>query len=129
MNEFEKKMNALHLQFKAEQRQISKDSERKIGHLNTAIGQTLFPEARKALRAEKRREYEAMCRSHEVNRSCYLQQLELLADEEHLARRETPSNRQVRRMMAQLCQYAEANDMKSLSFSFGDHRHCNIQFD
>ena len=129
MNEFEKRMSALRLQFKAEQRQISKDSYRKISRLNTAIGQTHIAEARDVLREEKHREYEAMRKSHELNRTCYLQQLEMIADEERLSRQKNPSKSQLRRMMAQLYRYAEANGSKVLSFSFGENHHADISFD
>ena len=68
MNEFEKQMNALRIQFREERVSITKDADRQIGHLNTAIGMVNSSEAREALRAEKQRVYEAMRQSHRYNR-------------------------------------------------------------
>ncbi len=128
MNNFETKMNALRLQFKAEQRQITRDAYRTIGRLNTAIGQVSSSEAHEALRARKEQEYEAMRRSHKYNRQCYLQQLEMLNDEQTAHLQHNPSNAQLRRMMACLCKQAESKGMKSLSIAFGDNRRGKVSF-
>lgn len=128
MNEFEKRMNALRLQHKAERVQIRKDFNRTIGHLNTAIGMVNSREAREALRAEKTRVYEAYFTSLKYSRKCYLQQIEILNDEYYLYRKQNPSNRELRRMMAQLCKAAEAKGQKTLSLAFGDARYGEITF-
>ena len=128
MNEFEKRINALRLQFRDERVRISKDCDRHIGHLNNAISQTPFPEVRDALRAEKQRVYEAMRNSHKYSRLCYLQQLELLEDEARLYRQKNPSNRQLRRMAAALARAAETKGADTLSIVFGENRHCDITF-
>lgn len=128
MNNFETKINALRLQFKAEQRQITKDADRAIGHLNNAIGQVTTPEAREALRAEKHRIHDAMLRSHEYNKKCYLQQLEMLIDEQTAYLQHNPSNAQLRRMMAAICKQVEAKGMKSLSIAFGNNRRGEVSF-
>lgn len=129
MNEFEKQMNALRLQYKAEQRQISKDCYRTIAHLNTAIGQVDSPEAREALRAEKERVYDSMRRSHELNKTCYLQQIEMINDQIRIHFEKTPSKSHMRRMIANLCTLTEASGEKTISISFGDKRRATITFD
>lgn len=121
-------MNALRLQFKAEQRRISKDANRTIGRLNTAIGQVSTPEAREALRAEKARIYEATRTSHKYNRICYRQQLEMLEDEYNIHLSENPSKNKLRRLMALLCQTAEARGQKSITLHLGDGRLCTVSF-
>lgn len=93
-------MNALRRQFAAELDQITRDAYRRVGHLNTAISQTSFPEVREALRAEKQRVYEAMRTSHRYNRLCYLQQLDLLENEYRLYLAKHTSKRQQRRLAA-----------------------------
>ncbi|MDE6267358.1 MAG: hypothetical protein K2M07_08430 [Muribaculaceae bacterium] len=128
MNEFEKRMNELRRQFKAEQRSITKDANRTIGRLNTAILQVHSVEAREAMRTEKERVYESMRRSHELNKTCYLQQLELLNDQYISHLRETPSNRQLRHMVAHLCRYAESNGKNSLCIPFGENRRAEVIF-
>lgn len=129
MNEFEKKINALRLQFKAEQRQITKDCYRTISRINKDLGQVNSPEAREALRSEKERIYESMRRSHELNKTCYLQQLEMLNDQIRIHFEKTPSKRHLRRMMALLCSRAESDGQKDLAISFGDHRTAKISFE
>lgn len=129
MNEFEKKMNALRIQFKAEQRQITKDSCRIIGRLNKAISMVQSPEARQALRDEKERVYESMRRSHELNKTCYFQKLELLSDQLRMHFHKSPSKSSVRRLIASLIDSAEASGEKSISIAFGDNRHATITFD
>lgn len=126
MNEFEKRMNALRLQFKTEQRRITKDAYRIITRLNAAIKTVDSQEARDALRAEKERIYETMRRTHDVNRTCYFQQLELIADEQLLHRKHNPSKSQLRRMLAHLSECAEGQN--PLSVSFGDNRRAEITF-
>ena len=128
MNEFEKRSNTLRLQFKTEQCMITKECYRKIGRLNSAIAMVNSDEAREALRAEKEKTYEAMHRSHELNKTCYLQQLELLNEEhlQHLKRH--PSNRQLRRLLALFCTKAEASGQKALSISFGQSRRAHGSF-
>lgn len=129
MNEFEKQMNALRVQFKAEQRQITKDCYRTINRLNTAIGMVNSQEAREALRNEKERVYETMRRSHELNKTCYLQQLDLLEDQHsrHLERH--PSKRRIRSILAAFCRSAEADGKNSISIHFGKDRTAKISFE
>lgn len=129
MNEFEKRMNTLRLQFKAEQRKITKDSFRTIGRLNLDISRVSSPEAREALRDEKERTFEAMRRSHEINRTCYTQQLELLIDEQNRHFEKNPSNSRIRRLIAKLSREVESKGDKTLTFSIGDNRHCKISFE
>lgn len=129
MNEFDKQKNALRTRFKAEQRQITKDCYRTIGHLNTAIGKVNSPEAREALRAEKERVHEAMLRSHELNKTCYLQQLELLDDQHSQHLKQHPSKTRFRSILAAFCRSAEADGQNSLSISFGNNRIAKISFE
>lgn len=128
MNTFEKQINALRLRFKAERVQIQKDSNRAIGHLNTAIGQVSSPEARNALRAEKARVYEATREAMKVNRLCYLQQLEALEDQYGRHLQANPSNRQLRRLMGSLCREAEARGESSITLRLSDSRTCTVAF-
>lgn len=128
MNEFEKRMNALRRQFRAERVSITRDACRRIGHINTDISKTRFPEVRDALRAEKQRIYEEMRQSHRYSRLCYRQQLEALEDEyqQHLER--NPSRSQIRRMVTAICGAAEAQGENSISIAFGDNRRATISF-
>ena len=128
MNEFEKRINALRIQFSRERTQITKDAYRQIGHLNNAISQTSFPEVRDALRAEKARVYESMRTSHRYNRLCYIQQLEAIEDEARLHREKNPSGRQLRRMMASLRKSAEAKGKTTITLSIGEDQTCTISF-
>ncbi|WP_304685672.1 hypothetical protein [Muribaculum intestinale] len=128
MNEFEKQINALRLQFKAERVKITKDAYRTIGHLNNAISQSPFPEVREVLRAEKERTYEAMRNSHKYNRLCYIQQLEMLNDEYGFHLEKNPSKKQMRRMMAVICKSVEATGESSCTISFGENRRAEIIF-
>ncbi len=128
MNHFEKRINALRLQFLAERKQIQKDSNRTIGHLNTAIGQVSTPEARDALRAEKARVYEATRESMRYNRLCYRQQLEAIEDERRLHAERHPSRRQLRRIFAALAQSASDEGKSSLDFALPDGRRATIAF-
>ena len=128
MNEFEKRINALRLQFCAERNQITKDTYRKLGRINIGIGKAEFPEVREALWAEKARLKEAMRQAHRINRECYLEQLELLNDEYRSHMERVPSNRRLRRMMATLCAAAEDRGLSSLSISFGENRQASITF-
>ena len=128
MNEFEKRMNALRLQFRDERVQITKDCNRTIGRLNSAIGMVNTPEAREALRAEKARVYEASRQSMKYSRLCYLQQLEALEDEYRIHLDKSPSKRQLRRMIAILGNVADENGGKSLSIAFGEGRRATITF-
>lgn len=128
MNEFETRINALRLQFKAERIQIQKDSSRTIGHLNTAIGQVSTPEAREALRKEKERVYEATRQSMKLNRLCYRQQLDLLLGEYESHRAENPSRAELRRAMAVLCRHAESLGEKSFCIAFGNNRRGEVTF-
>ncbi len=129
MNEFEKQMNALRIQFRNERVSIQKDSNRTIGRLNTAIGQVKIPEAREALRAEKQRVYEATRQSMKYNRLCYRQQLEFLEDQysQHLDRQ--PSKRRLRSLLATLCKSCEADGQNSLSIQFGENKTAKISFE
>lgn len=128
MNEFEKRMNGLRLQFRAERLQIDKDCKRTVGRLNTAIGMVNSVEAREVLRAEKARVYESSRRTMKYNRLCYMQQLEALEDEYRLHLDKTPSNRQLRRMAAILCKSAEARGEKSVTIAFGENKQATIIF-
>lgn len=128
MNDFEKRMNELRIQFRDERVSISSDSYRKIGRLNRAIGLVDSAEAREALRTEKERTYEAMRNSHKYNRICYLEQLELLEDQYALHRKANPSKKQLRRMMATVCASVEASGADSCSIAFGDNRRATITF-
>ena len=129
MNEFEKQMNALRIQFRNERVSIQEDANRTLGHLNNAIGQVDSPEARAALRAEKNRVWHATRRSMHYNRLCYRQQLELLEDQYFRHREKNPSKREIRRMLSTLCFSTEAEGNNSLSISFGDHRTAKITFE
>lgn len=128
MNEFEKRMNALRIQFKEERIRIVKDCNLKVGRLNTAIGVVPTQEAREALWAEKLRVREARDRSLECNRLCYQEQLEMLNEEYMASLKKKPSNRQLRRMMAHLRDYADSKGEKSLKFYFDNDRFCEITF-
>ncbi len=129
MNEFEKQMNALRIQFSKERVSITKDACRRIGHLNNAISKTDFPEVRDALRAEKERVYEAMRQSHRYSRLCYRQQLEALQDQYRIHLDHNPSKSQIRRMVAAISGSVDAAGEKSITVSFGDKRHATISFD
>lgn len=128
MNEFEKRINALRIQFKEERIQIVKDCNLTVGRLNTAIGMVNSQEAREALRAEKLRVREARDRSLKCNRICYHEQLELLNEEYMLSLNKAPSKRQLRRMMAHIRDYADSIGEKSLKFYFDNDRFCEITF-
>lgn len=128
MNEFEKQMNALRIQFCKERASITKDACRRIGHLNNAISKTDFPEVRDALRAEKERVYEAMRQSHRYSRLCYRQQLEALQDQYRIHLDQNPSKSQIRRMVAAISGYADAAGNKSITVCFGENRHATISF-
>lgn len=128
MNEFEKRINALRLQFAAERKQITQDANRTIGRLNTAIGQVNTSEAREALRSEKACVYEAMRTSHKYNRLCYLQQLEAVEDEYSLHLERNPSKRQVLRMMAAVCRFVESAGAQSYTVALDDNRQATITF-
>ena len=128
MNEFEKRINALRIQFRAERVSITKDACRRIGHINCDISKARFPEVRDALRAEKARIYEEMRQSHRYSRLCYRQQLQALEDEYQLHRERNPSKSQIRRMVVAVCAAAEARGEKSVSISFGDNRLATISF-
>lgn len=128
MNDFEKRMNELRRRFSAERNQITKDAYRQIGHINTAIGASTFPEVRDALRAEKQRVYEAMRTSHRYNRICYIQQLELIEDEYNTHLEKNPSKKQVRRMMAAVCRFVESSGADSYTIAFGDNRRATVSF-
>lgn len=128
MNQFETRINDLRLQFKAEQRQISKDCDRTIGHLNAAIGQVTSPEAREALRAEKIRTYEAMRKSHEWNRKCYRQQLEIIEEEHRCYLMHHPSKRAIRRSLLLLHRYAESQGVTTLDLAFDNNQRGKVTF-
>lgn len=128
MNLFEKQINALRLQYKAERVRIQKDANRRIGRLNTAIGRIGIVEAREALRAEKARVYEATREAMKVNRLCYLQQLEALEDQYGRHLQANPSNRQLRRLMGSLCREAEARGESSITLRLSDSRTCTVAF-
>ncbi|MDE6022373.1 MAG: hypothetical protein K2G13_02610 [Muribaculaceae bacterium] len=129
MKDFDKQKNALRIKFKAEQRQITKDCHRTIGRINTAIGQVKILEAREALRAEKQRVYENMRRSHELNKTCYLQQLDLIDDEISQYRERHPSKRRIRSILEAFCRSAEADGNDSLSIQFSENRIAKISFE
>lgn len=121
-------MNALRLQYRNERVQITRDCNRTIGRLNTAIGKVNSVEARDALRAEKQRVFEAMRNSHKYNRLCYLQQLEAIENEYGLHLEENPSKRQVRRMMAAVCKFVESAGAQSYTVALDDTRQATITF-
>ncbi len=129
MNEFDKQMNALRIQFRNERVSIQKDCNRTIGHLNTAIGQVKTPEAREALRAEKQRVYEATRQSMKYNRLCYHQQLNSLQDQcfKHFERH--PSKTRIKSILAYLCKSCEAEGQNSLSITFGENKNAKITFE
>lgn len=129
MNEFEKQMNAMRVRFKAEQRQITKDCYRTINRLNKDLGMVNSQEAREALRNEKERVYESMRRSHELNKTCYLQQLDLLDDQHSRYRERHPSKRRIRSILATLCKSCEADGNNSFSIHFGENRTAKISFE
>lgn len=128
MNEFEKRMNALRRQYRDERVQITRDCNRTIGRLNTAIGKVNSTEARDALRAEKQRVYEAMRTSHRYNRICYMQQLEAIEDEYNIHLDKNPSKSQVRRMMAAVCRFVESAGANTYTVAFGDNRRATVSF-
>lgn len=122
MNEFEKQFNALRIQFRNERVSIQKDADRTIGRLNNAIGQVRTPEAREALRAEKKRVYEATRQSMRDNRLCFRLQLDLLEGRHSRYLERHPSKRRIRSLLATLCTSAEADGHDSLSITFGKNR-------
>ena len=128
MNEFESRINALRLQFKAERMRIQKDANLTIGHLNTAIGQVSTIEAREALRAEKARVYEATRQSMKYNRLCYRQQVELLNEQHREHLRAHPSKRAVRQAMALMALYAADAGKDEISIALGDNRRGTVSF-
>lgn len=129
MNEFDKQKNALRIQFRNERISIQKDANRTIGRINTAIGMVNTPEARDILRAEKHRLYEDTRRKMRDNQLCYRQQLAELDKQYRAHLAENPSKTRIRRIIANLCDAAEAQGNKSLSIAFGDNRHATITFD
>lgn len=128
MNDFEKRINALRLQFRDERVQITKDCNRTIGRLNSAIGTVDASEAREALRAEKIRVYEAARLSMEYSRLCYVQQLEQLEGEYRIHLDKFPSKKRLRRMMEILRQSAETRGEKDITLFLGDGHMCTISF-
>lgn len=128
MNESEKKINALRIQFREERVQITKDACRRIGHLNTAIGMVNSTEARDALRAEKERVYEEMRESHRYNRLCYIQQLEAVEDESRMHYKKNPSKRQIRHVLRSLLQSAQEKGESSVSLAIDENQGCTITF-
>ena len=126
MNQFEKKMNALRIQFCKERDSITKDACRRIGRLNTAIGMVNTQEARDVLRAEKERIYEAMRQSHKYNRICYRQQLEAIEAEAQAHFEKNPTKRQIRHALRSLLRYALENGESSLSFCLGGDWQCTV---
>lgn len=128
MNEFEKRISALRIQYKNERKQIQKDSNRTIGRLNTAIGMVNTPEAREALRTQKARVYENTRQSMKYNRYCYKQLLKMIEDEYMNSLREKPSKKQLRNLMSFLYKTAEAEGQTSIRISFGDHRLGTVTF-
>lgn len=93
MNEFELRAQALRLRYKGERREIQSACFRTVGHLNTAIGQVTLPEAKEALRAEKERVKEVTRHSMVWHKICYLQQVEILNEEQREYYRQNPSSR------------------------------------
>ena len=129
MNEFEKQMNHLRIQFCKDRDLITKDARRRVGHLNNAIAKATYPDVRDALRAERARVYEAMRQSHKYSRLCYRQQLEALQDKYRIHLDQNLSKSQIRRVVAAICDSAEADGENSIIVSFGDNRHATISFD
>ena len=128
MNEFEKQLQALRIQYRDERKSISKDSNRTIGHLNNAIGVAINQEAREALRREKERVYEATRQSMKYSRLCYKEQLEFLEDQYRLYREAHPSNHQLRRMAKTLFRAAEEKGYSQLIINFGGTKTATITF-
>lgn len=100
MNEFENRAHALRQRYRAERAQMWKACERHVGHLNIAIGQTSMPEAKEALRDEKKRVREATLQSMAWHKRHYLNQVEALNDQYRLHLEKNPSGRALRRTMA-----------------------------
>lgn len=128
MNLFEKQINALRLQYKAERVRIQKDANRRIGRLNTAIGRIGIVEAREALRAEKARVYESTREAMKINRLCYRRQLEQVKEEYDRHLQAVPSNRQIRRMLTALAESAGARGESTVTLTLGDNRTCTVAF-
>lgn len=128
MNIYEKQMNALRQQFKQERISIQRDANRTIGHLNTAIGQVTTAEARQALRDEKARVYEMTRQSMRYNRLCYMQQLELIQQEQAVYLQQHPSKTRLRRAMALLKNAADTAGQTSLTLTFGDRQRATVTF-
>lgn len=128
MNEFEKRFNALRLQYKAMQRQITKEAYKTIGRLNNAIGQVGSPEACDALRSEKDRVCQAMRESHLYNKKCYLQKVEQLYEEQMIYFQQNPSNRTLRSLMSKIYKQAQSKGQNPFSIAFGDNHRAEVSF-
>ena len=128
MNEFEKKFNALRIQYRDERVQITKDCALAIGHLNTAIGAVKSPEAREALRAEKARIYEATRNSIKYSRLCYRQQLDALEDELRTHYEKHPSRRQIRHALRALLRSTQDTGDQTVTLSLGKGVRCTVTF-
>jgi hypothetical protein len=128
MNQFESRINALRLKYKAERIEIQRASNRRIGHLNTAIGQVTSPEAREALWAEKARIKEATRQSMAYNRMQYRQHLEAINDESRAYFTAHPSRSAVRRSLRMIYLHTTQAGKSALHLSFGDRRHAIVAF-
>lgn len=128
MNKFEKRFQALRIQYRDERVQISKDCSRTIGRLNNAIGQVSTPEARDALRAEKARVYEATENNIKYSRRCYIQQLEAIEDEARLYYEKNPSRRQIHHALRALLRSAQENGESTVTLSIGKNSRCTVTF-
>lgn len=128
MNEFEKRINALRLQCETERKQIYRDYNRTMGHLNTDLGKVKTQEARDALRAERTRVWNAAQESRRISRLCYLQQLELLNEEYRLWLEKNPSNHELRRMAAAVYKAAEKKGMNTITIYLGKSKQIQITF-
>ena len=128
MNEFEKRINELRIQFRNERVQISKDADLKIGHINTAIGQVNSPEAREALRAEKQRLREQLVKDMKDNRFWYMMMREAIEEEYRSHLEKNLSSRQIRRIVRRLSAIAEEQGKTELTIVFGDNRRATVSF-
>ena len=128
MNQFESRINALRLKYKAERIEIQRASNRRIGHLNTAIGLVASPEAREALWAEKSRIKEATRQSMAYNRMQYRQHLEAINDESRAYFTANPSRCAVRRALHMIYLHTTQAGKSAIHLSFGDRYNAIVAF-
>lgn len=129
MNEFESRINALRLYYKAERAQIQQDCDNLFTRLNKTIAATDDRDVHRILRAEKFRVYTDTRRAIRMSMRCYRQQLDTINEEYRAHLSQTPSNRAVRRAMTLLCRHADARGEKSFTVTFGDNHRGHVSFD